>query len=42
MEKYGRLYVDEVNMKIAFLLGEYKHLNYFTDGLPSYIYYSTR
>ena len=42
MEKYGRLHVDEVNMKIAFLLGEYKHLNYSTDGLLSYIYYSTR
>ena len=38
--KNGRLYEDEVNIKIAFLLGEYKHLNYFTDGFLRYIYYS--
>ena len=34
--------MDEVNIKIGFLLSEYKHLTYFTDGFLRYIYYSTR
>ena len=29
------------NKKIDFLLREYKHLTYFTDDFPRYIYYST-
>ena len=40
-KKIGRLYVDEINIKIGFLLGEYKHLTYFTNGFLRYIYYST-
>ena len=40
--KNDQLYVDEVNIKIALLLREYKYLTYFTDGFLRYIYYSTR
>ena len=40
--KNGRLLMDEVNIKIGFLLRKYKHLTYFTDGFLRYIYYSTR
>ena len=30
--------MDEVNIKIGFLLREYKHLTNFTDGFLRYIY----
>ena len=40
--KNHQLYVDEVNIKIAFLLREYKNLTYFTDGVLKYIYHSIR